>query len=242
MLNAVILAGSSEVEKIPGKSLADINGKPMLAYVADAAEATGIIDKILVVGNREIRGFCDGRGLEFTEGGPDILDNLAKGIDRFKNDRRILVMTGDIPYITPEAIKDFIERSEEKGADFCYPIVEKSACENKFPGTIRTYVTLSDGTFTGGNLFYVNPSIFERCIPVLRHVIDNRKNPLKLASLLGPGLIFAFLFKYLNIEMVEKKASEMLNITAKAIISDYAEIGNDVDKPEDLIMAKKILS
>lgn len=242
MLNAVILAGSSEVEKIPGKALADINGKPMLAYVADAAKATGIIDKILVVGNREIKGFCDERGLEFAEGGPDILDNLAKGIDRFKNERHILIMTGDIPYITTDAIKDFIERSEEIGADFCYPIVEKSVCERKFPGASRTYVTLKDGTFTGGNLFYVNPSIFERCMTILRHVIDNRKNPFKIASLLGPGLIFAFLFKYLTIEMVEKKASEILNITAKAIISDYAEVGNDVDKPEDLIMAKKILS
>ncbi|MDI6600378.1 MAG: nucleotidyltransferase family protein [Thermoanaerobacteraceae bacterium] len=241
MLNAVILAGSGEVEKIPGKSLVDINGKPMLAYVVDAAEGTGMIDKILVVGNSDSSEFCSKNGLEFIEGGTDILDNLTKGISRFINDRRILIMTGDIPYITSEAIIDFIRKSEEIGADFCYPIVEKRICEERFPGAKRTYVTLKDGTFTGGNIFYVNPRIFEQCMPVPRHVIANRKNPAKIASVLGPGLILAFLFKSLTIRMVEKKASDMLKITARAIISEYAEIGNDVDKPEDLYMAKRIL-
>ncbi|TZE83024.1 NTP transferase domain-containing protein [Calorimonas adulescens] len=240
-MNAVILAGSGEIEKIPGKSLAKINGKPMLSYVVDAARKTDMIGSIYVVGNDDIRGFCLENDLEFAEGGTDILDNLIKGIQRFKNDRRIIILTGDIPYITPEAIIDFIIRSEEIDADFCYPIVEKKTCEEKFPGTRRTYVTLKDGAFTGGNVFYLNPGIIERCMPVIRHVVQNRKNPAKIATILGPGLILAFLFKTLTIEMVEKKASRMLNITAKAIISPYAEIGNDVDKPEDLEMANQIL-
>ncbi len=241
MLNAVILAGNSETEKIPGKALADINGKPMLSYVADAAEGSGMIDRILAVGNGEVGRFCDANGLEFAEGNPDILENVMRGIERFAGDSRIIIMAGDIPYITSDAIRDFIEKSEGVGVDFCYPIVAKNVCEQKFPGAKRTYVTLKDGTFTGGNIFYLNPSIIERCMPVMRHAIENRKNPMKMGTLLGPGLIFAYLCKNLTIEMVEKKVCGMLNITAKAIISDYAEIGNDVDKPEDLAMAKSIL-
>ena len=242
MINAVILAGNNETEKIPGKALVDINGRPMLSYVVDAAKSTGIVDKILVVGNRETSEFCDARGLEFTPGAPDILSNIIKGINWFADDRRIIIMTGDIPYITSDAIKDFIGKSEWIGADFCYPIITRDNCERKFPGAKRTYVTLRDGTFTGGNIFYVNPSIVDRCMTVLNYVVDNRKNPAKIAFLFGPGLIFAFLFKYLSIEMIENKVCGMLDITAKAIISDYAEIGNDVDKPEDLIMAKVILA
>ena len=40
MLNAVVLAGSSDNEKLPNKPLLKIKDKPMVLYVTDALKAT----------------------------------------------------------------------------------------------------------------------------------------------------------------------------------------------------------
>jgi hypothetical protein len=45
----------------------------------------------------------------------------------------------------------------------------------------------------------------------------------------------------LTIERIEKKFSEILNIKAKAVLSRYAEIGNDIDKPSDVLYAEAYL-
>jgi hypothetical protein len=41
---------------------------------------------------------------------------------------------------------------------------------------------------------------------------------------------------------VEKRFSSLLKVKAKAIISDYAEIGFDVDKPGHLELVRQIMS
>ena len=70
---------------------------------------------------------------------------LLRACDSFRNDRSVLVTTGDLPALYPEAIDDYVTRSLEAGADFSYPLVPRTAMEEQFPGSQRTYVKLVTG-------------------------------------------------------------------------------------------------
>jgi len=240
-VNAVILAGSTKEDKLPDKAFVKINGKFMISYVIEALRGCDKIDKIAVVGNsQKLKKVA---GIDFIiEQVDNLMDNVLKGVEPFKNDKRVLILTCDIPMLTKEAVCDFIEKSEATGADLCYPIVRKEDNLKKFPEAKRTYARVKEGVFTGGNIFYVNPGIIDRLIEDAKQFIAYRKRPWKLGKLLGGKILFLFLIGRLSISHIEKKVKELFNITGKAIISEYPEIGNDIDKEEDIIMATKYLT
>ncbi|MBT1278479.1 nucleotidyltransferase family protein [Thermoanaerobacter sp. CM-CNRG TB177] len=240
-MNAIILAGSTKEDKLPDKAFIEIKGKYMISYVIEALRGCDKIDKIAVVGDPEKLKKVVGIDV-IIEQADNIMDNVLKGVELFKNDKRVLILTCDIPMLTKEAVCDFIEKSEATGADLCYPIVRKEDNLKKFPEAKRTYARVKEGVFTGGNIFYVNPGIIDRLIKDAKQFIAYRKRPWKLGKLLGGKILFLFLIGRLSISHIEKKAEELFNINGKAIISEYPEIGNDVDKEEDVVMATKYLS
>lgn len=243
MLNAIILAGDKEDEhsSLTGnKALLLINNRAMIEYIIDALRAAPHVGKIAVVGPLEQLQPLIGYKVDYIiPQGSSILDNAKKGIELFAEDQHVLILTSDIPMITAEAIEDFIERSQASGADFCYPVVNKAVNEAKFPGIKRTYVKLKDGVFTGGNIIYISPSVFQRCEDFANKLVEFRKEPVKTARLLGFRLLVKLLLGRGTIRQVEERFGQILNITAKAIISDYPEIGNDVDKPSDVDIVTK---
>ncbi|WP_197051412.1 nucleotidyltransferase family protein [Caloranaerobacter azorensis] len=245
MINSIILAGRSE-KKLDGKlskALVNINGKPMIYYVIKALKESGVIDKIVIVGDKEE---LDKIGLEDVEfiiqDRGSIIDNVIAGVDYFKEDSMVLISTCDIPLLTAQAVYDFVKKSLESKADICYPIIEKSVCLEKYPEAIRTYAKLKDGYFTGGNLMLINPKVLDRCITKAKQMIEYRKNPVKMSRVLGFTFLLKLVVGRLTIESAEKRVSKILRLKPKAIITPYPEIGNDVDKPEDLNMAEKYLS
>ncbi|MDI3311231.1 MAG: nucleotidyltransferase family protein [Thermoanaerobacterium sp.] len=240
-MNALILAGSTGDEKLPEKALIKIKDRYMISYVIDALRGSGKVDKIAVVGDREKLQCIEGIDILIDQGN-SIIENVLKGIEPFKNDRRVLILTCDIPMLTKEAVIDFVEQSESLNADLCYPIVKREDNERKFPDAKRTYAKIKEGTFTGGNIFYINPQIVDACIEAAKQFIAFRKKPWKLGQLLGFKILILFAFGRVTISQLERKVSELFNINAKAVISKYPEIGNDVDKDEDVEMANKYIA
>ena len=72
-------------------------------------------------------------------------------------------------------------------------------------------------------------------------MVERSKNPLAMAKLFGFGLVWKYIIRRLSIDAVEKRFYKTLGIKGKAIISPYAEVGVDVDKPSDLELAQKYL-
>jgi len=246
MLNALILAGDQYIkswnENI-NKALLSINGKIMIRYVIEALKGAGGIDRIIVVGKKSefedlLKDYVDA----VVDSSGSIIENIMAGVRYLGCEEPLLICSSDIPLITPEAINDFIIKSKNLHTDLCYPIVEKSSNERVFPEIERSYVRLREGTFTGGNIFYVNPAILEKGYTFADKLLNARKNPVKMARILGLGFMLQLLLGTLSIAKVENKVSRMMNINAKAVISEYPEIGNDVDKASDVIVATAHLS
>ena len=71
--------------------------------------------------------------------------------------------------------------------------------------------------------------------------MKDRKNPIKLISLLGPGTVYKFLRKKATIPYLEERFSSLVDLKSRAVISDYPAISFDVDKPSDLEQAKQFI-
>lgn len=117
----------------------------------------------------------------------------------------------------------------------------KRPMKSASPGVVRTYARLREGVFTGGNIFMIRVAVVDRCLAVARKLVANRKSVLAQARLFGFNILWKFITRRLTIPDVEARFQDLLGVRGKAIISEYAEIGVDVDKPSDLKLAEKWL-
>jgi molybdopterin-guanine dinucleotide biosynthesis protein A len=246
-INAIILAGDNKKgfvqQGVDNKALLPINEKPMVEYVVDALRGSPFIDKISITGPVSLlKEHLGNKADYYMEGSESLFENIKLGIQPFANDHAVLIVTSDIPMITGEMVTDFIRRCLKQGGDFCYPIVEKHLNEERFPGVERTYVRLKEGTYTGGNIIYLNPAVIGPCEEFARKVIEFRKQPWKTSRLLGLKFLVGLLLGMLSIPKVEERFCKLLDIKASAIIMPYPEIGNDVDKPSDVEMVMRHFS
>lgn len=251
--DAVVLAGgesSGELRKIApydNEALIIIGKYPMIYYIYHALRQSALVDRIVVSGPVDsLRSLLprDDR-LYFVPGGENAVASFTQAADFLKEQgigENLLILPADIPFITAEAIDDFIGRSQETEAEFYYSITRREVNEEKFPGVKRTYVKLQDGVFTGGTLFILRSQAIDRVLDLACQLVQRRKNPIAMGKLFGLGLVFKYLFGRLSIAMVEKRFQEMMGIRGRAIISPYAEVGVDVDKPSDLELAHRYLS
>lgn len=247
-VNAIVLAGRGtadalgEFTRVSSKALVDINGRPMISYVIKALLEASRIGTIVVVGPREdLVPVVESERVLVIEDAESIVDNIRVGARELPSNEKILIATSDIPMLTGEMVETFIDLCQNRPADLYYPIVEKEVNERKYPLVKRTYVSLQEGIFTGGNLFLIEPWIVEPVAPKVKAFIDNRKNPIQLSRLLGFTFLVKLLFKLLTIPELEKKMGELWGVRAAAINCPMPEIGIDVDKPNDLQLVRAAL-
>lgn len=250
--DAIILAGgesSSELKKLApydNEALILIGQYPMIFYVYKALRESPLIRNIVISGPIDsLRNlFTKEEELFFTDGGDNAVESFLNAVQLLKEksiSEKVIILPTDIPFITKEAIEDFIRRCTTDEADFYYPVTSKEVNEIKFPHVTRTYVRLKEGVFTGGNLFLVRTAKINDMVEIAKKLVERRKNPLAIARLFGLDLVWKFLTRRLTIHAAEKRFYSVTNIKGKAIISPYAEVGVDVDKPSDLELAQKYL-
>ncbi len=247
-VNAIVLAGRTtadalgEFTRASSKALVDINGKPMISYVLSALLSAPRVGQIVVVGPREeLAPVVESDRVRVVEDAGSIIDNIRTGARQLPSGEKILIATSDIPMLTGPIVEGFIDLCLNRPADLYYPIVEKNVNEQKYPLVKRTYVSLQEGTFTGGNLFLVEPWIIEPVAPKVNAFIENRKNPIQLSRLLGLSFLVKLLLKLLTIPELEKKMGQLWGVRAVAINCPMPEIGIDVDKPNDLQLVRAAL-
>ncbi|MFO7952823.1 MAG: nucleotidyltransferase family protein [Bacillota bacterium] len=249
MVDAVVLAGGgkkeplTEREGVSNKAFIAIKGKPLLGYVLEALNKAPSIGKTVVVGpERELLKLReDGYVFDLVPESGSMLDNLAAALEIMPRDRVALVVTGDIPLLKPGGVEEYLSLCAPLDQDFYYPVLRRKAFAENFPETERTYVRLKEGLVTGGNLALLRPGWFLNNRKRLEMFISYRKKPLKLIKILPGNLIIKYLCKKLSVSDLERFLSNLLNLKARAVICELAELGIDVDKVKDLELVKGVL-
>jgi GTP:adenosylcobinamide-phosphate guanylyltransferase len=248
MFNALILAGTKEkgpleiAENVDNKALIMIDGRPMIEYIVDVLNNSENIDKILVVGPKnELHPYIGKKVEEILNPGNSILENMEIGLNYFNSADNLLLLTSDIPLITPEAINEFLEICTKRKAYIGYPIITKESIVKKYPETERTYIKMKEGIFCGGNIVFFKPDVFFQKKELIKELFDNRKSTWKYAKILGLKFILKFLFKTLTLEEIEKRITNIIGYNSIAVMVSYPEIMIDLDKLSDLKLIRKCI-
>lgn len=249
-LKAIILAGgeldSSFIEageKAYNKNFIEISGKPMVEYVIEALKSSSFIEEIIIAAPPQAVTDNMKNGNTIVESGNTIVETVLNGLDYLpQNTPSVLLVMADLPLLTPESIDDFIRRCNEIDGEYYYSILEKSVSEKKYPGLYHTYVNLKEGMFCGGGLTLMSPGIATpyRC-SLMDKLLHLRKKPLEMAKLLGVKTLWKLICKQASIDDLVKRTSEVFNCVARVVVTPYAEIGMNVDRPNELKLARSII-
>jgi GTP:adenosylcobinamide-phosphate guanylyltransferase len=220
---------------VKNKALIEIGGKTVLQRVMQALRDSGRIRRIAVIGPDQVHQAAEGADLLLQPGssGPDnILKGLAALQEGSSPPTKVLVVTTDLPFLTPEIINRFID-SCPPGADICVPLIDKDAYVTRFPNSTATFVPLRDGVLTAGCMYLFDVAALQAARPHMERIFEVRKSKIGMARLLGPKFLVKFLTKSLTVEDVEKKITGLLHCTGKAIQNSAPELAYDIDYLDD---------
>jgi molybdopterin-guanine dinucleotide biosynthesis protein A len=254
-MDAIVIAGGIpqmgdylyEETKGKPKAMLDIAGKPMIQWVLDALCNAKTIEQVVVIGLPAE--CCDVRcrkPLSFFPDQADMIENIRTGaikvLESNPQTHHLLLVSSDIPAITPEIVDWEVNTAMETDHDAYYNVIPRQVMEARFPTSRRSYVHLKGMDVCGGDMNVVRAQTVTANEALWKKIVDARKSALKQASLLGYDTLFLLLFRLLTLERAVKIASKRLHIQGRGIVSPYAELGMDVDKPHQLAIMRDELA
>lgn len=227
------------------KSLLEIHGKSIVQWVLDALSDCSEVGQIILVGMEDEGNLKCTHPLHYCANHHDLLTNILNGIGYLKKihpaAKKVLLVSGDLPAITSSMLDWMIAQVKAEEADFYYTVVEDRTMEKTFPGSNRTYLPLKDLKICGGDVLAVRVSESMMKNPIWNKLIETRKKPLSQAALFGLDTLFLIAFRLISLAQIEKRLSAKLGIKGKVLVTPFAEMGMDVDKPHQLEIMRKFL-
>ena len=162
--------------RLPGKSLADLAGKPMLQRVAERALAAKGLSSVVVLTTTgphddAIASFCGEVGLECRRGSEtDVLSRYLALVDEFDADYLVRI-TGDCPLISPDHIDFQVQALRETDCDFtCLPPgVRSTVLEGQGAMSVRA-LRRAGGSDDPRDREHVGSFYFNEHVDEFRHV------------------------------------------------------------------------
>lgn len=227
------------------KAMLDIHGKPMIQWVLDALSDARQVENVVVIGLPEDSGLTCTKLITYLSNQAGMIENIISGINQIleihPDATKFLLATSDIPGITSEMVDWEIEATQEVDADLCYFVVKRELIEQRYPGSKRTFTRLKDVEVCGADLHVLHTSVAQLNPAIYQRLIASRKNPIKQASILGFDTLLFMLTRTITLDNAVEKITARLGITGRAMVSPYAEIAMDVDKPHQLEMMREDL-
>lgn len=233
---AVITAGGrvdgefAGVIGTPVKALAPLRGKTFLRITIDALRESGV-ERIAVVGGKEVRAACDGAVEQIIDESADGAENLRRALYAWDTQTPLLYVTSDMPFISAGSLQTFLDCVP---ADtLALPLTEWNDFARRFPGAPPFGITLAGEKVVNGGAFVIPPCAHERIEAFAMRFFDARKSVWRMAQLTGPALLLQFIARRLGVAQLESHARRLLGIRALAVRNAPAELAYDVDVLEE---------
>ena len=245
---AVVLAGGPRdavaalAPGVPNKAFVPIDGRALVTRTIDALRSSPHVGRIIVVA--PVAAHASAALADADECRPDgitMSQSLRAGLQGLPPDDLALVTASDLPILSRGAIEEFLELARRSGGDIVYACVERATHEAAFPGVPHTWARLRGGTYCGGGCVAMRPRALEALDRFLESLGAARKNPLRLASIFGAGVLTRYAVGGLAIDDAERSASRLLGVPVAAAISSFAEIALNVDRPNDVAIAERLV-
>lgn len=172
--------------RLPGKVLADLAGRPVLAWVVRAARAAPGVDEVWVAtssgaGDDSIAAWCEANGVSVFRGSEnDVLDRYAKAVAA-SGAEIVVRVTADCPLFDPAVAGEVIRLRQVTGADYVSNIDPQS-----WPDGLDCEVVTAQALLAAASEARL-PSDREHVTPFVRNNRERFKWETLVAPL--PGLI-----------------------------------------------------
>lgn len=253
-MDAIVIAGG-----IPGpdeplypytqgkpKALLDVAGKPMAQWVMDALDQAQTIDRIVVVGLDANSNIHSRKIVALIESEGTILLNIRCGVKKVleinPSADHVAIVSADIPGIQPEHVDWVVRTAMQTDEDIYYNVITRQVMESRYPGSKRSYTRLKDVEVCGGDLNVVRAMTVTGNDKLWERIIAARKNVFKQAALIGYDTLLLLLLRQMGLEGAIRRVTQRVNLTGRALLCPYAEIGMDIDKPHQLELMRADLS
>lgn len=230
------------------KALLKMGDRTMLERVIEALQTARQVEEILVVGiEQEV---ADRSGLQFKrpvhfmsdEGG--MVANMLAGAAWFRSHHPeteiVLGCSADIPTITGDIVDEFIDACRPWDKAVYYSFVGREVLETRFPNSNRTYSRVNGREVAGGDMVVARIEVVERNRDLIDSLTGARKQPWRIAGVVGLGMLLKFLLRRVTFQDIEATAGRILGLPAQIVLFDHAELAMDADKPNqvDLLRAE----
>lgn len=249
--HAVVLAASrgpddpmAKAFGVAHKCALPIAGKPMLQWVLEALQKSGIARPIVVsIDNVDVaEKLSPTPGLISAQRSRESAPASALAAIESLGHYPVLLTTGDHPLLTPEMIHAMQAAASVGTADVLVGLATDETILRKYPGNKRTFFNLAGTRVSGCNLFVVSNANGLKLLRRWQQLEKDRKKPWKLVFAFGLRPLLVYLSGRLTPARAFAMASEKLGTTVKPVLLPFAEAAIDVDKPSDHAEAERILN
>jgi len=230
------------------KALIELGGRTVLERTLAALRATGRVLRVVVIGPAEVAAHPGARAADVVlPAGASSPTNILRGIEWLRDAHggslpdRVLVLTTDLPFLTPQAIAGFLDACPPD-AEICLPLIRRQEFEARFPGLSIDYVRLPDGELTMGCAFLVKPAAIIANRAIIERAFAARKSQIAMVRLLGPAFILRFLTHRLTTAHIRRRCFELLGCDGVPIPGSAPELAFDIDRPVEYRYARLNLS
>lgn len=253
-MDALVIAGGIPNPEDPlyvflkgdAKALVDVAGKPMVQWVLDALGDAKRVDNVIVIGLSAKTELTCKKPLYFVSNQGRMLANIVAGVNKSleinQKTQYVLVVSSDIPALKAEHVDWLVETCRQTEDDLYYGVCPRDVMEARFPDSRRTYTHLKNMDVCGSDINVTHVRMATEHLDMWESLIGSRKNPLKQASIIGFGTLFALFTRRLTLEDAVNRVCERIGIKGRAVIWPYAEPCMDVDKPHQLELLRNDLA
>jgi len=220
------------------KALLDVAGKPMIQWVLDALCGAETVSDICIIGLLEDSGLVCSKPVTYVPNQGELVANIRAGVRKVLESQpdasHVLVVSSDIPGITPAMVDWAVKAAMQTDDDLYYNVITRQVMEKRFPTSKRSFTRLKDVEVCGGDMNIISTRLVAGREDFWNRLVAARKNVFKQAALIGYDTLFLLLLRRISLDAAVATVAKRLNISGRAILCPYAEIGMDIDKPHQL--------
>jgi hypothetical protein len=210
----------------------------MIQWVLDALGGSKKVDNVIIVGLSAKSPLTCKKPLYYVSNQGRMLANIVAGVNKAlelnKRSKYVLVVSSDIPALKSEMVDWLVNTCMETKDDLYYGVCPRDVMEARFPDSKRNYTHLKDMDVCGADMNITHIRMATEHLDMWESLIGTRKSPLRQASLIGFGTLFALFTRRLTLEDAVRRVCERIGVKGRAIVWPYAEPCMDVDKPVQL--------
>ena len=216
-----------------------IDKEPILQQVVNALRDSGIIRRVIVVAPDAVQQVISGVDL-WLPAGPSGAENIQAGLAEANPDAPVLVCASDLPLITAESVSDFLAHCQPE-AQIAAGLVSEADYNKAFPDAPPSqFVQLADtGPVTMSGLFLVHPKLLIQQSARFDSMFAARKDQWRMASLLGPRLLWGWATHTLSLRTVTARAETLLSAPVQIITNVSPLLAYDIDTADDYTYANR---